>query len=213
MSIIIVNGGPRKGWNTDLLLIAAEKGAREKGFTTERFDLYGLDFKGCRSCFACKAVGGKSLGRCAVKDGLSPLLDKLHEAEGVILGSPIYINEVTGVTRELIERWTFQYITYSKDGGTYFKRRMKAGLIWTMNIGDDMLEETGYNKRFHEYEERFERLIGSAKTVLSTATYQTTDYEKYGMTMFSEADRKKRREEVFPADLKRAFELGEWVCD
>ena len=71
MRIIAVNGSPRKKWNTAALIDSALDGARSLGAETQRVDLYDLDYKGCVSCFACKKLGGKSYGRCAVKDGLT----------------------------------------------------------------------------------------------------------------------------------------------
>jgi hypothetical protein len=50
--------------------------------------------------------------------------------------------------------------------------------------------------------------LGPAKTLVSTETWQTTDYGKYEMTSFNGDERKKRRDEVFPEDKRKAFELG-----
>jgi hypothetical protein len=50
--------------------------------------------------------------------------------------------------------------------------------------------------------------INSVMALLSTETWQTTDYGKYEMTMFDEGERKKRRETIFPQERKNAFDLG-----
>jgi hypothetical protein len=76
MRAIAVNGSPRKNWNTASLLEHALTGAAKNGAETELVHLYDLDFKGCISCFACKKIGGKSYGRCAVSDGVTPILKK-----------------------------------------------------------------------------------------------------------------------------------------
>ncbi len=94
--VIAVNGSPRKNWNTVMMLEKALEGAASQGAETELVHLYDLDFRGCTSCFACKLKGGKSYGRCAVRDDLSPLLDRIHDADALILGSPIYFGTVTG---------------------------------------------------------------------------------------------------------------------
>lgn len=53
--IIVVNAGPRKGWNTDTLLNEAAKGAEEAGASVIHFDLFKLErYTGCISCFGCK---------------------------------------------------------------------------------------------------------------------------------------------------------------
>jgi multimeric flavodoxin WrbA len=86
MKVMAVNGSPRKTWNTATMLRKALKGAASQGAETELIHLYDLKFTGCTSCFACKIRGGKSYGRCAVKDGLAPILKKVKEADVLILG-------------------------------------------------------------------------------------------------------------------------------
>jgi multimeric flavodoxin WrbA len=76
MKIIAFNGSPRKNWNTAMLLQKALEGAASEGAQTELIHLYDLNYKGCISCFACKTREGKSYGRCAVKDELTPVLKK-----------------------------------------------------------------------------------------------------------------------------------------
>ncbi|GHV74042.1 flavodoxin [Spirochaetia bacterium] len=208
MKTIAINGSPRKGWNTHILTEEALKGAASKGSETELVNLYDLNFKGCISCFECKRRGGKSLGRCAAKDDLKPVLDRIHECDALIIGSPIYIDEVTAAVRALIERLTFQYITYNKDKTTFFTRRVPVLLIYTMNVSEDVMKSIGYAEKFKFYEDRFTALIGPAKTLTCTETWQTTDYAKYEMTMFDGDERKTRRETVFPRDKRKAFELG-----
>ena len=104
MKIIAINGSPRKGWNTDILLQKALAGAKSVGASTEIIHLYDLDFKGCRSCMACNLKDGKSLGHCAIADGLKPVLEKIDQCDGLILGSPIYFGDVTAEMRALLER-------------------------------------------------------------------------------------------------------------
>jgi multimeric flavodoxin WrbA len=208
MKTIAINGSPRKGWNTHILVEEALKGAASRGSETELVNLYDLNFKGCISCFECKRRGGKSLGRCAAGDDLKPVLDRIHEGDALIIGSPIYIGEVSAAVRALIERLTFQYITYGKEPGTFFTRRIPTLLIYTMNVSEAVMKSIGYAEKFKFYEDRFSQLIGPAKTLVSTETWQTTDYSKYEMTMFDGDARKTRRETVFPRDKRKAFELG-----
>lgn len=208
MKVIGINGSPRKGWNTHILIEETLKGAASRGAETELINLYDLNFRGCISCFECKRKDGPSLGRCAVKDELRPVLDKIDACDAFFLASPIYISELSSSVRAFIERLTFQYISYEKDRKPRFKRRIPVGLIYTMNIPEASLEQTGYTAKFRDYEAFFTRIFGAARTLLSTETLQTNDYGKYGITMISEADRKKRRKEVFPRDCKKAFDLG-----
>jgi multimeric flavodoxin WrbA len=208
MKLIAINGSPRKGWNTHLLVQEAVKGAQAAGAQTLLVNLYDLNFKGCVSCFQCKRKGGPSLGRCALRDDLRPVLDEIDACDALVVGSPIYIHEITAAARAFIERLTFQYITYKKDGSSFFKRRIKTAFIYTMNVSEAQLDEVGYTALAKFYEALFVRLLGPSQTLISAATWQTADYSKYEMSIFDEAERKKRREEVFPLHLKKAFETG-----
>ena len=90
MKTIILNASPRKNWNTAQLLQSAQKGAESVGALTEYIDLYDLNFTGCRSCLACKRKGAER-NKCYWKDDLSPLIEKILQADSVIIGSPIYM--------------------------------------------------------------------------------------------------------------------------
>ncbi|GHV26547.1 flavodoxin [Synergistales bacterium] len=209
MAIIALNGSPRKGWNTHLLLEKALEGARSKGAETELINLYDLNFKGCLSCFECKRKNGPSVGVCAVLDDLRPALQKIAVCDALILGSPIYIGEVTASMRALVERLTFQYIPYSKERTTFFEGNIPSAFIYTMNVPESALEELGYTEKFEFYGKLLSRVLNApSESLISTETWQTEDYGKYHMSMFDEAERRKRRSEVFPQDLEKAFALG-----
>ena len=110
--IIVVNAGPRKGWNTDSLLTEASKGAESAGAEVERFDLFQLEkYTGCVSCFGCKKE--KFKGCCIRRDALTPVLDAIRESDGLIIGSPNYLGELTASFRALYERLIFQNLTYN----------------------------------------------------------------------------------------------------
>ena len=127
MKVMAINGSPRKNGNTATLLNKALEGASAEGAETEMIHLYDLDFKGCISCFACKRIGGKSYGRCAVKDALTPVLDKVPQADAIILGSPIYFGNVTGEMRSFMERLVFPYLVYDKQHSMIFPKKLRNG--------------------------------------------------------------------------------------
>lgn len=85
MKVILLNRSRRKSCNTHKLLMEVERGAKEMG--TEMIHIYDLNYTDCKSCFACKLRGNKTNGVC---DDLRPVLEKLHEANAVIIGTPIY---------------------------------------------------------------------------------------------------------------------------
>lgn len=208
MKVIAFNGSPRKEWNTAALLNKALEGAASQGAETELVNLYDFDFKGCISCFACKRIGGKSYGKCAVKDPLEPILKKVEEADALILGSPIYFGETTGVMRSFMERLMFPYCVYAEGYPSLFKRKIATGFIYTMNVSDDYMDQIGYTQKFAATESVMQNLFGSSESLIVTDTYQFDDYSKYVSTVWDAEKKARRRKEEFPKDCEKAFEMG-----
>ncbi|MDX9707913.1 MAG: flavodoxin family protein [Trichloromonas sp.] len=209
MKIIGINGSPRKQWNTATLVAKALEGSAAQGASTELFHLYDLNFKGCISCFACKTRGGKSYGKCVLNDGLTPILEKIAVADALVIGSPIYFGTVTGETRSFIERLLFPCLTYTKPYGTLFPKKIKTGLIYTMNVPEDLSKEYGYEQIFNTHERYMRMLLGSAETLCAFDTCQVDDYSKVVIESFDPAHKARRRAEALPLECDRAFALGQ----
>ncbi|MGA7143215.1 MAG: flavodoxin family protein, partial [Desulfobacterales bacterium] len=91
MNVMAFNGSPRKkNWNTVTLLHNALEGAASAGADTELIQLYDLNFSGCISCFSCKKISRKEDGICAVQDDLTSVLDRVRNADALIIGTPVY---------------------------------------------------------------------------------------------------------------------------
>ena len=208
MKILAINGSPRKTWNTATLLNKALEGAASQGAQTELIHLYDLTYKGRISCFACKRKDGISYGKCAYQDDLTPVLEKIDLADAVIFGSPIYFSNVTGALRSLMERMLFQYLVYDENYSSLVTKKKPIGLIYTMNIPESALQDWGYDRTFLANENTFTRIFGSAESLVVTDTYQFSDYSQYITTAFDEAAKANRRQDVFPEDCKKAFEMG-----
>jgi multimeric flavodoxin WrbA len=209
MTIIAINGSPRKNWNTSTLLARALEGAASEGAQTELIHLYDLAFKGCRSCFACKIIDGPHEGRCAVKDDLSPVLKRIEdEAEAIILGTPIYFGSMSGEMRSFVERLLFAPIAYSQPPRSSFPRRIKAGIIYTMNASEVQSIARGYPPMFDFTEGYLRAVFGEAETLCCYDTYQFPDYSKVVMETMDPAAKAARSERVFPNDCRKAFEFG-----
>jgi multimeric flavodoxin WrbA len=208
MAILALNGSPRKNWNTHILLMNALEGAASKGICTELIHLYDLSYKGCFGCLECKRKGSRNLGRCVVNDALKPVLAKIHTSDGLIIGSPIYFGEVTGMTRSFMERLLFQYNSYDKEKIPLIDRQIQTVFIYTMNQSEQSLGEIGYSDLFRANEVLFGRILGPLVTLVVTETCQVDDYDRYHMTQFDAARHMQRRKDAFPEDCKKAFELG-----
>jgi len=208
MFVLGINGSPRKAWNTATLLNKALEGAASQGAQTELIHLYDLNFKGCNSCFACKTKGGKSYGKCALKDDLTTILEKVEKANAIILGSPIYFGTVSGEMRSFMERLLFPYLKYTDPPQTLFPRKINTGFIYTMNINEEQIKTSGELHHIARNEMVLKMIFGTSETLLSFDTYQFEDYSKVVADRFDPQKKARRREEIFPKDCEKAFEMG-----
>lgn len=202
--IIVVNAGPRKGWNTDTLLTEAAKGAEQEGAEIIRFDLFRLEkYTGCISCFGCKKE--KNKGRCICRDGLMPVLDAIREADGLIIGSPNYLSELTASFRALYERLIFRSLTYNRENPCCNEHPIPVLLIMTSNAPD-----TYFTDMISSYRETLSSFVGPTEVFISGDTLQLSDYSKtdWPWTFFDPEAKKSRHETVFPQECKAAFEKG-----
>lgn len=119
--------------NTALMLRRFEEGAKSVGddVVVKIVRLYDLDFKGCMSCMACK-LKGKASNVCRFKDALTPILEEIAQADGFVLGLPIYFGEVTALMRAFLERLAFPWLSYN-DYSLSAAKRMPVVLIETLN--------------------------------------------------------------------------------
>ncbi len=208
MRVIAFNGSPRKKWNTATLLEKALEGAAAQGAETELIHLYGLSFKGCVSCFACKTRGGKSYGRCAIKDDLASVFESVEAADGFILGSPIYLGTVSGEMRSFMERLIFQYLTYTEPLQSLFPKRIRTGLIYTMNVSEADMKQRGYEQHLDLNETYLRTIFGASESLFSFDTCQFEDYSKVVADRYDPEKKRKRRKEIFPVDCEKAYRLG-----
>ncbi|NRT76098.1 flavodoxin family protein [Clostridium beijerinckii] len=212
MKIYGINGSPRKNKNTATLLEKALEGvkeaAKDKEIETEIINLYDLNYTGCISCFACKRLGGKSYGKCAVKDELQEVLEKVSQADGLIFRSPVYFSNVTGKFLSFLERLLFPYLVYDNNGTSLAPKRMPTAFIYTMNVKEEVMKQIGYLKTFERMESNIGHIFTKPLVMYSNNTYQFDDYSKYKVESFSEEEKAAHRKIQFPLDCQKAFELG-----
>ena len=211
--VILINGSPRKNFNTAKLLKEAQKGAESVGAETEYYNLYDLNFKGCLSCFACKRKGNNTNCVCAIKDDLRPILEKCIQADALIVGSPVYFSYPTGEFRSFLERLLFPVNTYlvdKKNGGLKSLRpkTIPVGVIFTMNCPKEIMKQYNYPIILEDNVKCLNHVLGYSEVLYSCDTYQFTDYSKYDIDLFDEKEKAKVRDEQFPKDLQSAFEMG-----
>ena len=202
--IIAVNAGPRMGWNTETLISEASRGAQDAGAEVERFDLYRLEkYTGCFSCFGCKKE--KFKGHCICRDGLTPVLDAIRGADGLIIGSPNYLSQLTAAFRALYERLIFQNLTYNLETPCCNEHPVPVLLIMTSNAPD-----TNYTELLQGYQQTLSRFVGPTEVLVSGNTLQLGDYSKtdWPWTLFDPEAKMARHETVFPQERKKAYGMG-----
>ena len=99
--ILAVCGSPRKGGNSDILCDHVLKGAESVGARTEKVYLYDIALRPCTACGACQKPDQET---CVLPDDMRKLAEKVAECDALVIGSPIYTLNITGVTKLFLER-------------------------------------------------------------------------------------------------------------
>lgn len=209
--IYAINGSPRKNKNTATLLDKVLEGAKkaDPDVLAERIDLYSLKYTGCRSCFACKRKDGASYGKCAVRDDLYDVLEKLRDADAVVFGSPIYYRTIKGQLHAFYERFFFPYMQYKHGYPNLVQKKIPTACIYTMNVKEDEMLRDGYREYMGLFEIFLENYFQKPLILHSFNTYQFDDYGKYVCEVFSPEEKAAWRDVHFPEDCKKAFAIGE----
>jgi multimeric flavodoxin WrbA len=123
MKVIGINGSARKDGNTAIMIQTVFKELEKEGIKTELIQLSGKKFNGCLACMKCKE--NKDM-HCSVKtDFVNECIDKMLEADGIILGSPTYFADISPQMKALIDRSGY----VAKGNGDMFKRKIGAAVV------------------------------------------------------------------------------------
>jgi len=123
MKVIAFNGSARKNGNTAILLNRVLGVLDGESIETELYQLSGKKINGCRACYKCSKNKDQ---RCSVTDDiLNECIEKMLEADGIILGSPTYFADITTEMKALIDRAGF----VARVNGHMFKRKIGAAVI------------------------------------------------------------------------------------
>ena len=102
MKVLMINGSPRKGSNTGLALAEMEKVFAAEGIEVETVTIGGKDVRGCIACGTC----GKR-GACVFDDVVNECAPKFEEADGLVVGTPVYYGQPNGGILSLMQRLFF----------------------------------------------------------------------------------------------------------
>jgi len=99
--VVLFNGSPRMDGNISTILNAVARGAQDGGAQVKTYTLFKMKFMACQSCFACRMEKGE----CAINDEVTAALKKVKTADAVVIGSPIYMMQMTGPVKNLYDRF------------------------------------------------------------------------------------------------------------
>lgn len=129
MKVIGINGSPRKDGNTAAMIHAVFRELRTEGIETELIQVGGELLHGCTGCRACFSMKN---GRCVMEDDIiNSCIEKMVEADGIILGSPTYFSNLTPELKALIDRAGY----VAKANGEMFRRKVGASVVPVRRAG------------------------------------------------------------------------------
>ena len=98
--ILILSGSPRKSGNSDLLCDAFASGAKETGNEVEKIRVGAKKIAYCSACYYCREHGGK----CVHQDDVAEILQKMIDADVIVLASPVYFYSIDAQLKAVIDR-------------------------------------------------------------------------------------------------------------
>jgi multimeric flavodoxin WrbA len=129
IKVVAFNGSARKGGNTAILLRYVLAELEKAGIQTELVELSGAKIHGCLACRKCSA---KKDGRCSQSNDMGNVyIEKMAEADGILLGSPTYVADVTPEIKALMDRACL----VSKANGGMFRHKVGAAVVAVRRAG------------------------------------------------------------------------------
>ena len=123
MKALAINGSPRKGGNTEILLRKALEPIAAEGHETEYMQVGGTRIRGCTACGACGRMKNK---RCVMEDDIFNLaFEKIVAADAILIGSPTYFADMTAETKALVDRAGFVGLA----NGGLLRRKIGAAVV------------------------------------------------------------------------------------
>ncbi len=112
--VLILSGSPRKGANSDTLCDEFSKGAVEAGNEVEKIFVAGKIIDYCSGCYACE-----NTGTCVKKDDMTEILEKMINADIIVLSSPVYFYSISAQLKAVIDRTVAKWLEI-KDKEFYY---------------------------------------------------------------------------------------------
>jgi multimeric flavodoxin WrbA len=124
MKILAISGSPRKDGNTMTLLTEVLKGAQFEGAETELWSIAGKTVAPCDACISCRKTG-----KCHINDDMQELYPKMKEADGIVIGTPVYHYTMVAQTKAIMDR------TFCVDFHTAFANKVGGVVAIAASLG------------------------------------------------------------------------------
>jgi multimeric flavodoxin WrbA len=129
LKVVALNGSARKGGNTAILLNYVLKELEKEGIETELVEMSGAKIHGCLACSVCSK---KKDRRCSQTNDMGNVfIEKMDQADGILLGSPTYVTDVTAEMKALIDR----ACKVGGANGGIFRRKVGAAVVAVRRAG------------------------------------------------------------------------------
>ncbi len=128
MKVFAVNGSPNENGNTYLAISVVLKELEKEGIDAEVITIGNRNLRGCIACGKCAENGDL---RCIIDDGTNELIQKMVEADGIILGSPVYFSGVNGTMKSFLDRAFFVTL----GGGRPLRHKVGAAVVAVRRSG------------------------------------------------------------------------------
>lgn len=103
--VLILSGSPRRGGNSDILCDELARGASDAGHSVEKIRVADKNIGYCRACYACRETG-----KCVIKDDMGEILQKMINADALVLASPVYFYSIDAQLKALIDRTVARWL-------------------------------------------------------------------------------------------------------
>ena len=153
MKIIIINASPRENGATSKILSEFASQLSRKGACTATFHLSNLEFSFCKGCCSCYKTS-----QCFLDDDAKKLSEIISGADGLIIGTPCYVSDVSGQLKAFIDRGQFVFeqllkgkhtigvVTYENYGGHLAYRTLKSLFVFSgAKTADKLIVKTPFN--------------------------------------------------------------------
>jgi len=128
MKVIGISGSPRKEGNTEMAVRLALEEIGKQGIDVEFVSLAGKEIAPCNACMHCK-----NRPKCIIEDDFQPIFEKIVEAEGLIVGSPVYFGSATPETMALLDRLGY----VARNNGNFLRRKVGGPIVVARRAGQN----------------------------------------------------------------------------